>query len=166
MFAGLILAFAVRAQSEERGVTFYTGFQGSASELGVFTRLDPNAGYKFNRFLSVDAGLPFYFIRPSGGSDLASVGSSRNGIGNFYTNLRLSLLNPGINYISIVTLTAPTGDRDKGLSTGKPTYDWNNYFDKPLGPWTPFVNAGVANAISDTPFFDPALPAPRNGEPP
>lgn len=140
------------AQSEP-GFTFYTSFQGSASDLGVITRLDPSAGYRFNRFFEIDAGLPIYFIRPSDRVASEFVSRSVNGIGNFYTDLRLSVLNPAVNYVTTLTATAPTGDRDKGLSTGKLTWDWNNHFNKPLGPVAPFVNLGISNGITDTPFF-------------
>ena len=147
-----ICALPIQAQSEE-GLTFYTSFQGSASDFGVVTRLDPNVGYRFNRFFEIDAGFPVYFVRPSDNVASGFASNSVNGIGNFYTNFRLSMLNPAVNYVSTVTATAPTGDREKGLSTGKMTWDWNNHFNKPLGPLAPFANLGVANGITDTPFF-------------
>jgi hypothetical protein len=140
-------------QSGEAGSTFYTSFQGNSSSLGQVMRLDPSIGYRFNRFFEVDFGLPFYFIRPSVAATQNFAGNSESGLGNSYTDLRLSFRNPVVNYGSTLTVTAPTGDRDKGLSTGKVTWDWNNHFNKKLGPLAPFVNAGVANAITDTPFF-------------
>lgn len=138
--------------SEEAGFSFYTSFQGNSSSLGQVMRLDPSVGYRFNRFLEIDLGLPFYFVRPSaeiqGFADRAE-----SGLGNLYTDLRLSFFNPVVNYGSTLTVTAPTGDRDKGLSTGEVTWSWNNHFNKRLGRVVPFLNAGVANTITDTPFF-------------
>ena len=152
LMMGVLLAAPVHAQTEQ-GLTFYTSFQGSISDFGTIGRVDPNIGYKFNRFFEIDAGLPFYFVRPSDEVTPSFPSTSANGIGNFYTNFRFSVLSPVANYISGVTVTAPTGDKEKGLSTGKVTWDWNNHFNKPLGSVAPFVNLGVANGISDTPFF-------------
>jgi hypothetical protein len=53
----------------------------------------------------------------------------------------------------VVTGTAPTGDKNRGLSTGRPTIDWTNHFDRSFGRLTPFGNIGLANTVSDTPLF-------------
>jgi hypothetical protein len=52
-----------------------------------------------------------------------------------------------------LTGAAPTGDSSKGLSTGHATYDWTNYFDRKFGHWTPFADAGLANSVPNTVFF-------------
>jgi hypothetical protein len=57
------------------------------------------------------------------------------------------------NYVSSLTATAPTGDKDQGFSTGRVTVDWNNLISRPLSRFTPFANLGVANTVSDTAFF-------------
>jgi hypothetical protein len=151
LFAGFLTLLP--AQSSERGITFYSSFQGNSSNIGFVMRLDNSIGYNFNRFLGVDAGLPFYFIRPPDSLQSQLGNSSVNGIGNLYTDLRVSVPNPILTYFSTVTVTAPTGDREKGLSTGKVTWDWNNHIDRALGRLTPFVNVGIANTITDTPFY-------------
>lgn len=151
MMAGCVRPAA--AQSEERGFTLYGRFDGTANTLGTFMRLDATVGYNFNRFVAVEAGLPVYFVRPSE-TALAYPGvSSVNGIGNVHTAVRLSFSNSVVNYAPSLTVTAPTGDESKGLSTGHVTYDWNNHFDRLFGRVMPYADIGIANAITDTPFF-------------
>ena len=137
------------SENEEKGLTFYEQFQGSSNSLGQIMKLDTSVGWDFNRYFGVDAGVPFYFIRAS--TTAASTGAqSGNGIGNVYADLRLTLLNPLVNYSSTLTGTAPTGDKALGLSTGRATFDWNNHFDHRFGSIRPFVSAGIANSVSDT----------------
>ncbi len=136
----------------EKGVAFYTSFQGSSNTLGQVYRLNTSAGYNFNSHWGIDAGLPVYFLQPSG-SPSGTLTSSGTGVGNVYADLNLTLRNPLINYVSTLTGTAPTGNRDRGLSTGRATYDWNNHFDRSFLAFTPFANVGIANSVSDTPLF-------------
>jgi hypothetical protein len=98
-------------------------------------------------------GAPYYFVNYA--SQDGSRGSIlKSGIGNVYADLRLSLSRAPVNYVSTVTATAPTGDRDKGLSTGHATVDWNNSFYRVFGERiAPYANIGVANTVSDTPIF-------------
>ena len=155
----MLCAFSahVAAQSEdsveqEKGMVFYEKFQGSSNTLGQVMKMDSTVGYNFNKYFGIDAGVPFYFVRSS--STSATTGStSNNGIGNAYVDLRLTVNNPTVNFVSTLTGAAPTGDTATGFSTGRATFDWNNYFDHPFSRITPFVNVGVANSISDTHFF-------------
>jgi hypothetical protein len=45
---------------------------------------------------------------------------------------------------------APTGNRDKGFSTGRVTIDWTNRVDRTFGRITPFGELGFANTTGDT----------------
>jgi hypothetical protein len=144
------------AQQESRsssGLTFGASMQGSSSSLGTITKLDTSAGYFFNRHWEVDLGVPYYFVSPSASTTAAAGAASVQGIGNAYAQVRFTLANPVVNYVATITGTGPTGDRNKGLSTGHATVDWSNYFDKGFGRWTPFAEVGLANAVSDTTFF-------------
>ena len=152
MFTGWKVC-AQDAESESSGITFYERFQGSVNSLGAVNQLDTNVGYKFSPYLSVDGGLPVYFIRPSTSTASATGYSSSNGIGNIYGQLRLTLANAVLNFESTLTGAAPTGDQSTGFSTGNATVDWSNYFDHSFSRLTPFVNLGIANAVSDTAFF-------------
>jgi hypothetical protein len=154
---GLLVAGHLWAQSSESGTssafTFEPRIQGSYNSLGAVTRLDATPGYIFNSHWSVAAGIPYYFVSPSSSTTATTGASAFNGLGDVYAQVRLTILNPTVNYVSTVTGTAPTGDRSVGLSTGHATVDWSNYFDHSFGRFTPFAEIGIANAISDTQFF-------------
>jgi len=151
----LLSQAAVAAETGEDGNGFLLNerIQGSASTLGLITKFDTSAGYQFNRYLAVEAGLPVYFVNPSSSFSQATGTQAATGIGNVYADVRLSLENPLVNYTSLATVAAPTGDKATGFSTGHVTYDWSNLFDRSFGHVTPFGNLGIANTITDTPFF-------------
>lgn len=151
----LLATIPLSAQNESTsssGFTFGASMQGSTNSLGTITKLDGSAGYYFNRHLEIDFGVPYYFVSPSTSILTSTQTASVQGIGNAYAQLRFALANPMLNYVATLTGTGPSGDRDKGLSTGHATVDWTNYFDKGLGRWTPFAEVGIANSVSDTMF--------------
>lgn len=151
--AFLTLASTLFAQGEESsGLTFGANFQGSSNALGVVTRADTSVGYYFKRHWQIDFGIPYYSVFPSDAS-FAAGNTSVHGIGNVYTQIRFTKVHPTLNYVSTLTGTAPTGNRDKGLTTGRATIDWGNYFDHSFGRVTPSAEAGIANSVSDTTFF-------------
>ena len=78
---------------------------------------------------------------------------SVTGAGDVYGQFRMTLPNPALNFISTLTVTAPTGSQSDGLSTGKVTVDWSNYVDRTFSRVTPFGELGIANSTSDTQFF-------------
>jgi hypothetical protein len=132
------------------GFTSYTTFRGSTNSSGQIFEWNTSVGYNFNRFFGVDVGLPLYYSNPSS----TTTTSSGMGAGDAYGDLRLSLPNPVVNYSSKVTIGLPTGNADKGFSTGRATVDWNNHFDHSFGRWTPFAEAGLANTISNVGYFE------------
>jgi hypothetical protein len=138
---------------DESGFVLYESFEGSSNTLGEVTRLNSAIGYKFNRYFSVDAGIPVHFINASD-SAIANGAQSGNGIGNVYVDLFLTLSNPVLTYQARLKGTAPTGNKDLGLTTGRATVDWNNYFGRDFGRLRPFANIGLANTVSDTPYFN------------
>ncbi len=150
----MLLALPVLAADDEsRGLILYERFLGSSNTLGNFLRLDTTVGYSFNKYFSIDGGLPVFFVRPSETTTASAGGKSTNGIGNAYLELRFALTNPLVNYSSVVAGTAPTGDKNTGLSTGRATIDWTNRFHRSFSRLTPFGAIGFANTVSDTPLF-------------
>lgn len=141
-----------KTKDEEKGFTLYEQFEGSSNTLGQVTKFETTAGYNFNRFFGVDAGVPLYIVRASASSTTTTSRSS-NGIGDAYVDLRLTAKNPLLNFASTLTGRAPTGDTSSGLSTGRATFDWDNRFDRSFLGLLPFIDLGVANSISDTHFF-------------
>jgi hypothetical protein len=149
----ILLTPGLSAADDSRGLILYERFLGSSNSLANVFRLDTTVGYSFNKYFSIDGGLPVFFVRPSQTVTGATGAVSNNGIGNVYAEFRFALPNPALNYSSVVTGTAPTGNKNSGLSTGRPTIDWTNHFDRSFGRLTPFGNIGLANTVSDTPLF-------------
>lgn len=147
------LATAALAQDEGGGFTLEATMDGTSNALGVIMRFDPTAGYRVNRYFSLEAGVPFYYVKPSDSALDALSAASGTGLGNAHAALRFNFASPAVTYRPSITVTAPTGDKDRGLSTGHMTWDWNNLFQGTVGRITPYASAGVANAISDSPFF-------------
>ncbi len=127
-------------------------YAASFSDYGQVHRFDGSAGYRFNEHIQVAVGAPWYVVRVSEALGEGATASA-SGLGNVYLNLSLAADTSLVRYWSVVSVTAPTGDKSKGLSTGKVTADWTHGFAKDIGRVTPFVSLGVANAITDSPFW-------------
>ena len=150
-------AGTTKGSASERGIVARVAFEGSSSTDGQVLDLNSSTGYNFNKHFGIDVGLPVYFVRgaaPTAGSGAAKRTSSSGDLGNVYADLRLSFDNRIAPYSSTFTVTAPTGSVDKGRSTGQFTYDWDNRLEHEIfDRVTPYVDAGLANSISDTRFF-------------
>jgi hypothetical protein len=141
-------------EDPSHGLTLYSRTQGSRNQAGLVSKLDTNIGYNFSPYFGVDFGVPVYFVYPSTGKSASILGTrSRNGLGNVYLDLRFTLTRPVVNFVSYVTVAAPTGDRTQGFSTGRVTWDWHNRFYRTFGRFTPFASAGLADTIMDSPFY-------------
>jgi hypothetical protein len=150
--ARILTLYAADSPAEVKGFTFYGALQGSANSDAQVNRLEASAGYNFNRTFGVDFGLPFYFVNSNLSTD-PSLNGFRSGLGNAFINFRIMPRLADWHYVPSLMVTAPTGDKDRGFSTGRVTFDWNNFVSRPLSRFTPFGNVGVANTISDTNFF-------------
>ena len=123
-------------------------FEGSTGASGQEMVLNSSATLHFGRF-SVGAGMPVYFNR----AIFPSQATVSEGIGDAFVKLGASWNGFLLNYNTVLTDAAPTGDPAKGFGTGHATFDWNNRIDHDFKILIPFVDAGVANSISDTEFF-------------
>jgi hypothetical protein len=123
-------------------------FEGSTGASGQEMVLNSSATLHFGRF-SVGAGMPVYFNR----AIFPSQATVSEGIGDAFVKLGASWNGFLLNYNTVLTGAAPTGDPAKGFGTGHATFDWNNRIDHDFKILIPFVDAGVANSISDTEFF-------------
>jgi hypothetical protein len=139
-------------KQQEKGMVAYESFEGSSNSDGQVMDLNSTLGYNFNKYFGVDVGVPIYFVRAATTTSTSGQRSA-NGLGNFYTDLRLNLRNPLVNYTTTITGSAPTGDTSMGLSNGRATVNWNNHFDRDIARLTPFLNIGVGNTVQDTRLF-------------
>jgi hypothetical protein len=156
----IVLAGPLAAQSNsdsqpnpqrDQGFTSYAEFGGSSDSDGRIFELDSSVGYNFTKHFGMDMGVPIYFVQAS--SSTTGGSTSNNGLGNPQLDLRLKFNNPAVNFGSVLTGFVPTADSKKGLSTGRGTFDWTNHFDRSFSRFTPFVDAGIANTIVDSPLF-------------
>jgi hypothetical protein len=148
------MAIPVEAQ-DERGWSFSGSFTGSSNSSGVVTKAEPVLGYTFNRYLSTYAGFPVYFVNLSSGGAATQPSQQgfMSGMGNAFLGFRAGVHTDALDYTSNLEFTAPTGDRNRGFSTGRVTADWTNRFSRDISAITPFASAGIANTVSDTNFF-------------
>ena len=119
--------------------------------------LNSSATYYFTDHFSARAGIPIYFDRvPStvaSSTAIPSTSTFSSGIGDIFLIVRAVWKAPIVNYATGLTGTLPSGQTSKGFSTGHFTFDWSNRFDRSFGMVTPFVDAGLANSVTDTPYF-------------
>src|SRR5437867_10175012 len=155
----LVMGLVLPAKAEEeRGWSFSGSFGGSSNSGGTVMKTEPVLGYAVNNHFQTYVGLPFYFVNLSATPSTMTAPSTstsgfENGIGNAFAGFRYSVQNDALNYSSTLELTAPTGDKTRGFSTGRVTADWTNRFSHRFNSFTPFGSAGLANTISDTNFF-------------
>ena len=135
----------------------YEYFAGDTNVDGQVMALNSSATYYFTDHFSARAGIPIYFDRvPStvtSSTTTPSTSTFASGIGDIFLAIRAAWKAPVLNYATGLTATAPTGETSKGFSTGHFTFDWSNRFDRSFGVVTPFVDAGLANSVTDTPYF-------------
>jgi hypothetical protein len=148
----VLLAMPVFAE-EGKGWTFSGRFQGSSNSDGLVTKADPTIGYGLNPHVQTYFGIPFYFVDGSSTATQQVTSGFVSGLGNAYVGLRFKVDSDALKFSSIIEGTAPTGDKDKGFSTGRATVDWTNILSYRINRLTPFGSGGISNTVSDTAFF-------------
>jgi hypothetical protein len=123
-------------------------FEGSTGSSGQEMELDSSATFHFGRY-NVGAGIPVYFNR----AILPNGVTTSEGVGDFSVSVGATWNHSILNYATELTGTAPTGNASKGFSTGHATFDWNNRIDHDFNLLSPFLDAGVANTVTDTRYF-------------
>ena len=141
---------------QEKGFTAIESFQGSVNSSNKLLRVDSTLGYDFNKHFGMFTGVPVYYSSVLDNSLASTTGTSvrrtNDGLGNIYLGLALRLPHDEWNFTSTITGAAPTGSTKKGYSTGRANVDWSNRFEYTFHRITPFVGAGLANSVSDTPL--------------
>ena len=135
---------------DDTGFTSYVEFGGTTNSAGQVYELDSSIGYTFTQHFGMDFGVPIYFVKASSSTTGSTSGS---GVGNPSADLRWKYPHPAVNYATVVTGSAPLGDKNLGLSTGHATFDWTNRFDRGFNRVTPFFEGGFSNTTSDSRLF-------------
>jgi len=123
-------------------------FEGSTGSSGQEMVLNSSAMYHFGRF-SVGAGIPVYLDR----SISPNAVTISEGIGDAFVKAGSSWNGLLFDSSTVLTVSAPTGNPDKGFGTGHATFDLTDHLDHNFSGLDPFLDAGVANTLSDTLFF-------------
>ena len=145
-------------KQEESGLLSYIDFGGSTNSSGHIFQLGFSLGYEFNRHISVDAHLPFYFVSATT-TGTGSAGTTQqtnvtdHGIGDPSFSLLLRFPNRVLDYKTGVTTWVPVANMSSGFTTGSVLVDWTNRFSRPMGRLLPFGQVDIANTVPDTPLF-------------
>ena len=121
------------------------------SVVGWSTLFTPTIGYSFNDILSVDATLPVYMYRlaeslsarPRRNQQLVN---QRGELGDLVMAMHAQFIPPLFQYQVTAALSAPTGDEDYGLTTGRATFDVNNHFERTFRRLTPNLELGIGDS--------------------
>jgi hypothetical protein len=136
------------------GWTFGVRLEGSSNSDGSVFDLGTGAGYNFSHHFGVSLGVPYYFVgTPSAIQTKNPQAVSGNGLGDFGADLRWLYPQHAATFASTLHLGAPTGDKNKGLSTGHATWNWTNHLEHGFDNFTPFIDAGVGNTIMNNKQF-------------
>jgi len=141
---------AESAAKDETGFTSNVEFGGTTNSAGQVYEIDSSAGYTFTQHFGMDFGLPIYFVSASSSITGSSSGS---GVGNPSVDLRWKYPHTSLSYATVLTGSAPLGDKGLGLNTGHATFDWTNHFDHAFNQVTPFFEAGFSNTTQDSRLF-------------
>ena len=117
------------------------------SVTGWATLATPAVGYSFNEIFSIDATIPIYFYRlaesrsthPKPDKQLIN---QRGELGDVVLGFHAQFIPHSYQYQLTGLVTAPTGDHDYGLTTGRVTFDISNYFQRTFGRITPNLEIG------------------------
>ena len=121
------------------------------SVVGWSTLFTPTIGYSFNDIFSVDATLPIYMYRlaeslsarPRRNQQLVN---QRGELGDLVMELHAQFVPPLFQYQITAAISAPTGDEDYGLTTGRATFDVNNHFERTFRRLTPNLELGIGDS--------------------
>jgi len=136
--------------AEQNGFMWTETYEGSGNSDGFITDVNSTVGYTFSKHFAMDIGVAYLFFQPSTSKTGAT---SANGMGNPYLGLTYSAKGSALDFSTSLNSAIPTASTAKGLSTGHVTVDWNNRFAHEFDLFTPFVDVGLANSITDTRFL-------------
>lgn len=147
---------SVPNSSSDRGLFSNVSF-GVAhdSSLGFTSEADYALGYDFNRKFTIESGIPVYLVATTQSTTQsgATNQTQTNALGDFFLRLTWDPKPTNFGYHMLIAGTAPTGDTNLGLSTGRAGILWGNHFEKDLGLVTPFGEFLLGNTQSPTQYF-------------
>jgi hypothetical protein len=121
------------------------------SVTGWATLFTPAIGYSFNDTFSIDATIPIYMYRLAESRSThpkpnAQLVNQRGEPGDIVLGLHAQFVPRQFQYQLTGLVTAPTGDKAYGLTTGRVTFDISNYFQRSFGRITPNLEIGAGDS--------------------
>jgi len=141
---------ASKMEVEAKGFTWTETYEGSGNTDGFITDINSTVGYIFDNHFSMNMGVPYLFISPSSSKTGTT---SVAGMGNPNVGIRYSRKGQLLDFSTSLNGAVPVASSAKGLSTGRVTFDWDNHFAHGFDLFTPFLDVGLANSVSDTRFL-------------
>jgi hypothetical protein len=130
------------------GVT-YSGVH--SSSVGWYSAVTPAISYTFSERFSADASTSIYINRLIANTDPATKATQplvTDGVdpGDTLIDFHASFYPGSLTDIITASMTAPTGDRAKGLGAGQVTYDFNNHTERYYNKLGFLVDLGIGNS--------------------
>jgi hypothetical protein len=140
-----------QAEQVTVGPTAFVVVQGGSTSLGVVSSFDTNLGYQLTEHISMDIGLPIYYVRSPYALVTTRDWETNTLLGDPYIDARYSRTLAGTKFMSVLTGAFPPSSPARVYSTGRIGVDWFNHLEsrKPLKGITPFLNAGAASKTVD-----------------
>ncbi|QNI37630.1 hypothetical protein [Edaphobacter albus] len=132
------------------GITFTSVHD---SLTGWSTLAIPSVSYTINNTFFIEGNIPIYFYRlaeskaahPKPDKRLVK---QRGELGDAFFSLHALFTPERFSYETILSFTAPTGDTDYGLTTGRVTFDINNRFSRNYRRLTPLLEIGAGDSAT------------------
>jgi len=151
-------AAAAPADDNSPGPTAFVQLAGSHFNMGTVATYDFNLGYRFNKHVSVDIGVPIFTTRTPFSVVATADWRDTTVLGTPYLDIRYDTKRGPTNITSI--LTGAFGlNMVKTYSDGRVTADWFNHFDRVYqilnfdAYFTPFLNLEAATGTIDRQVF-------------
>jgi hypothetical protein len=122
-----------------------------SSSVGWYSVVTPAVSYTFSERFSADASTSIYINRPIENTNPATKAAQplvTDGAdaGDTLIGFHASFYPGSLTDIITASLTAPTGDRSKGLGAGQVTYDFNNHTERYYNRLGFLVDLGIGNS--------------------
>ncbi len=145
-----------RAPEVDHGFSYLNSFTGTHSSAGGWsTELTNSVHYDFNKHWSVELGLPVYLLHSGTNPDTVvkanetpPLDTTYNALGDVVLTVGFALPGSRLGYNLTLAGTGPSGSRDTGISTGRPTFDMNNHFEHDFHWLTPILEIGFGDSSS------------------
>lgn len=133
------------------GSITFTSFHDSLT--GWSTLAIPSVSYTFNNTFFIEGSIPIYFYRLAESKAAhpkpnARLVRQRGELGDALFSLHALFVPKSFSYETILSFTAPTGDTDYGLTTGRVTFDVNNRFSQNFRHITPLLEIGAGDSAT------------------